>query len=113
MDLLTDLPGDHPETRQDNQEEEGLQASHRLGDHLVLHLHHRLRRLLGIPHRVSRELLQSPLRQHQRIRRSPTSKRQRTSPRQGNGIVSGDRPSSTLRKIDGISTMTKKLFDSC
>jgi hypothetical protein len=120
-DPLEDLLGDHPWTRQDNQVEEDLWVRHRLMDRLVLHLqaprgdHHHLHlhRLLETLHQVPQESFQSLSYQHRHTKRSPMSKRQKTSPRQGSGIVSDDRPSSTLRKIDEISTMTKRLFNSC
>ena len=129
-DLLTDLLGDHPQTRQDNQEEEDLWASRRLEDRLVLHLrdrlvdirevplgrrhhHHLLRRLLRTLHQVLQGSLPSLSYQHRRTKRSPMSKRQRTSPKQKSGTVSVDRPSSISRKIDETSTMTRRSFDSC
>ena len=135
-DFSTGLVQGHPQIRQGNQGQEDLLTFHlrdrlegiredRLVDrhrhrhrHLlvdrlqVLLLHLRLR-LLGIPHQVPRELLPSLLHQHRRIKRSPMSRRQRTSPKQKSGIVSGDKPSSISRKIDETSIMTKKSFDSC
>jgi hypothetical protein len=86
-------------------------------DHHLRHLRHlRLLHLLRLPmtlHRDLRKSLRFSSHQHPHIKRSPMSKHQKTSLRQRSGIVSGDRPSSTLRKIDEISTMTKRLFDSC
>jgi hypothetical protein len=128
-DLLTGLLGDHPRTRQDNQEEEDLWASRRLGDPLVLHLKDRLVGTREVPlgrhrrhhllrprrtlHRVLQQSLRSLLYQHPHTKRNPMSRHRRISLRQRSGIVSDDKPSSTLRKIDEISTMTKRLFDSC
>jgi hypothetical protein len=104
-------------------EEEGFRIKDRLADHLVgtrealpgdHHHHHHLHLLLlRTLHQVLQGSVSSLSYQHQPIKRSPTSRRQRTSLRQRNGIVLDDRPSSILRKIDGISTMTKRLFDSC
>jgi hypothetical protein len=131
QDLLTDLLGDHPQTRQDNQEGEDLRVSRHLEDRPVLHLrdlvgiredllvdrHHRHRhlllRLLRTLHRVLQGSLPSLSYQHRRTRRSPMSKRQRTSPRQRSGTVSVDRPSSILKRTDETSTMTRRSFDSC
>ena len=48
-DLLTDLLGDHPQTPQDNQEQEVHRASHRLEDRLVLHLRDRLVGIREVP----------------------------------------------------------------
>jgi hypothetical protein len=129
-DLLTDLQGDHPQTPQDNQEEEDLRASRRLEDPLVFHLrdplvgirevplgrrrhHHLLLRLLRTLHRVLQGSLPSLSYQHRRTKRSPMSKRQKTSPKQKSGTVSVDRPSSISRKTDETSTMTRRSFDSC
>jgi hypothetical protein len=88
-----------------------------LGDHLHHHHHHLLLRRLQTLHQLRhQESPQFPSHQsYQRphIKRSPTSRRQRTSLRQRSGIVSDDRPSSTSRKIDETSIMTKRSFDSC
>ena len=81
-----------------------------LGDH---HHHLLLLRLLRTLHRVLQGLLPSLLYQHLRTRRSLMSKRQKTSPRQKSGTVSVDKPSSTSRKIDETSTMTRRSFGSC
>ena len=123
-DLLTDLLKDRPQIRQGNQAQgdpltfhlrvrlEGIRED-RLVDRLQVLLLRLLLRLLGTPHRVPRELLQSLSYQHRRTKRSPMSRRQKTSPKQRSGIVSGDRPSSISRKIDETSIMTKRSFDSC
>ena len=109
---------DHLRTR-GHQEEKGLQVR----DHLVVllevlranhqhrpprHLLHRRRLLLRTLHRVLQESLQYLSYQHLHTRRSPMSRHQRTSRRQRSGIAFDDKPSSTLRKIDGTSTMTRK-----
>jgi hypothetical protein len=129
-DFLTDLLHGHPQIRQGNQGQEDPLTFHlrdrlegiREGLLVDRHRHrHRLQllrllrllRLLGTLHRVPRELLQSLSHQHQRTKRSPMSKRQRTSPKRKSGIVSGDKPSSISRKIDETSIMTKRSFDSC
>ena len=71
--------------------------------------HHHLRTL----RQVLRWLVPSLSHQHQRIRKNPTSKRRKTSLKQRSGTASADRLSSTSRRTNEISTMTKRSFDSC
>jgi hypothetical protein len=73
---------------------------------------HRCPLLLRTLHRVLRKSLRFLSRRHLHTRRSPMSRRQRTSLRRRSGIVSDDKPSSTSRRIDGTSTMIRRSFDS-
>jgi hypothetical protein len=122
-DLLTDLVRGHPQTHQGNQEQEdpltfhlrdcleGIQEGPLEDRHLLRHRH--LLLPLRTLHRVLPGSLLYQLYQHRRTKRNPTSKRQRTSPKQRNGTASADKLSSTSRRTDEILTMTKRSFDSC